>query len=133
MMMKIVEPYMIIMSPPSRTSTLSASAAASTVPTMTGVPAERPVSSAASSVTLPAMSVVQASAGSESSPTMSVKAVQAHGGPASKTDVAARRHVGRIGGECDVGWLGVADGERGEERVAIGGADGLAADGLCLP
>ena len=38
MMMKMVEPYMSIMSPASSTPTLSASAAASTVPTMTGVP-----------------------------------------------------------------------------------------------
>ena len=45
MMMKMVEPYISIMSPVSSTPTLSASAAASMVPTMTGVPSARPVSS----------------------------------------------------------------------------------------
>ena len=63
MMMKMVEPYISIMSPASSTPTLSASAAASMVPTMTGVPAASPVSSAARFVTAPAMSVVQASFG----------------------------------------------------------------------
>ena len=40
--MKMVEPYISIMSPGSSTPTLSASAAASIVPTITGVPAARP-------------------------------------------------------------------------------------------
>ena len=44
MMMKMVEPYMSIMSPAPSTPTLSASAAASMVPAMTGVPAASPVS-----------------------------------------------------------------------------------------
>ena len=59
MMMKMVEPYISIMSPGSSTPTLSASAAASIVPTMTGVPAASPVSSRRRRVTVPAMSVVQ--------------------------------------------------------------------------
>ena len=59
-MMKMVEPYISIMSPASSTPTLSASAAASMVPTMTGVPSASPVSAAARAVTWPAMSVVQA-------------------------------------------------------------------------
>ena len=46
-MMKTVEPYISIMSPGARTPTLTASAAASTVPTVTGVPSARPVSAAA--------------------------------------------------------------------------------------
>lgn len=56
---KIVEPYISIMSPTPKTPTLIASAAASTVPTITGVPIANPVSSLAFSVTSPAMSVVQ--------------------------------------------------------------------------
>ena len=59
--MKMVEPYISIMSPGSSTPTLSASAAASMVPTITGVPTARPVSSAARPCHVPAMSVVQAS------------------------------------------------------------------------
>ena len=47
MMMKMVEPYMTIMSPGLVTPTLSASAAASMVPAITGVPAASPVSRAA--------------------------------------------------------------------------------------
>ena len=63
MMMKMVEPYIIIMSPGSSTPTLSASAAASIVPAMTGVPAASPVSSRRARVTMPAMSVVHSSLG----------------------------------------------------------------------
>ena len=44
---KIVDPYIIIISPAPQTPTLTASAAASIVPTVTGVPGARPVSSAA--------------------------------------------------------------------------------------
>ena len=43
----MVEPYISIISPGSSTPTLTASAAASIVPTITGVPAASPVSSAA--------------------------------------------------------------------------------------
>jgi hypothetical protein len=71
MMMKMVEPYISIMSPGSSTPTLSASAAASMVPAITGVPSARPVSAAACRVTWPAMSVVQARRGSLSRSTMS--------------------------------------------------------------
>ena len=71
MMMKMVEPYMIIMSPASSTPTESASAAASAVPAMTGVPAASPVSSAARGVTAPTMSVVQARSGRRSGSMMS--------------------------------------------------------------
>ena len=59
MMMKMVEPYISIMSPASSTPTLSASAPASMVPAMTGVPSASPVAAAAFGVTVPAMSVVQ--------------------------------------------------------------------------
>jgi hypothetical protein len=50
-MMKMVEPYISIMSPESSTPTLSASAAASMVPAITGVPCARPVAAAAFAVT----------------------------------------------------------------------------------
>ena len=62
-MMKMVEPYMIIMSPGARTPILIASAAASMVPQVTGVPLARPVSSAARSVIWPAISVDHARSG----------------------------------------------------------------------
>ena len=64
MMVKMVEPYMIIMSPGARTPAESASAAASMVPAITGVPAASPVSSAAAAVTSPAISPDHNSAGS---------------------------------------------------------------------
>ena len=66
-MMKIVEPYISIISPGDRTPTLTASAAASMVPTVTGVPSARPVSAAAAAVTRPAISVDHISRGSRSS------------------------------------------------------------------
>ncbi len=69
--MKIVEPYIIIMSPLCRTPTLTASAAASMVPVVTGVPGARPVSCAACAVMWPAISVDQSSFGSLSSAMMS--------------------------------------------------------------
>jgi hypothetical protein len=53
-MKNIVVPYMTIMSPGSTTPTLTASAAASIVPAVTGVPAFSPVSAAAVEVTSPA-------------------------------------------------------------------------------
>ena len=59
-------PYMIIRSPGAPTPTLIASAAASIVPTITGVPSASPVADAASRVTVPAMSVVQPISGSHS-------------------------------------------------------------------
>ena len=68
---KMVEPYISIISPGSRTPTLIASAAASIVPTITGVPGASPVSSAACLVTVPAISVVQAISGRRSSSVMS--------------------------------------------------------------
>ena len=74
-MMKMVEPYIIIMSPGALTPTLTASAAASMVPQVTGVPARSPVSSAAASVTRPATSVDQRSRGSRSGPTVSSRSV----------------------------------------------------------
>ena len=43
----IVEPYMTIMSPACLTPTLTASAAASIVPTVTGIPIGKPVSAEA--------------------------------------------------------------------------------------
>ena len=43
----MVEPYISIMSPEARTPTLTASAAASMVPQVTGVPMASPVSAAA--------------------------------------------------------------------------------------
>ncbi len=52
-----VVPYITIRSPGSVTPTLSASAAASTAPAVTGVPALSPVSSAPRSLTVPAISV----------------------------------------------------------------------------
>ena len=66
-MMNTVEPYMSIISPGARTPTLTASAAASIVPTVTGVPSARPVSAAAAAVTPPAISVDHISRGSRSS------------------------------------------------------------------
>ena len=51
MMVKMVDPYITIMSPGLTTPTLSASDAASMVPAMTGVPAARPVARAAFFVT----------------------------------------------------------------------------------
>ena len=57
MMVKMVEPYIIIMSPGSSTPTLSASAAASMVPAMTGVPSAARSPRAAARVTWPAISV----------------------------------------------------------------------------
>ena len=70
-MMNIVEPYISIISPGDWTPTLTASAAASIVPTMTGVPWARPVSDAAAGVTPPAISVDHASRGNRSSGRMS--------------------------------------------------------------
>ena len=76
MMMKIVDPYIIIMSPGDSTPTLTASAAASIVPASTGVPAARPVSAAAAGVTSPAISEDHNNSGSRSGPTMpSVRSV----------------------------------------------------------
>jgi hypothetical protein len=62
----IVEPYITMKSPGSRTSTLSASAHASIVPTATAVPSGSPVSAAASAVTCPATSLGHANSGSGS-------------------------------------------------------------------
>ena len=62
--MNIVVPYMSIVSPGSRTPTLSASAQASMVPAMTGVPAAIPVRADASAVTQPTGSPAQWSVGS---------------------------------------------------------------------
>ncbi len=59
-------PYMTIVSPTAETPTDAASAHASTVPAVTGVPAASPVSRAASSVILPAISSDQSSRGSSS-------------------------------------------------------------------
>lgn len=64
---KMVEPYMTIMSKGRTMPTLSASEAASIVPAMTGVPAARPVARAAFGVTWPAISVVHKSFGKRSS------------------------------------------------------------------
>ena len=50
-MVKMVEPYISIMSPVRTTPTLSASDAASMVPAVTGVPAASPVACAAPAVT----------------------------------------------------------------------------------
>ena len=69
-MMKMVEPYIIIMSPGFRVPTLTASAAASIVPVVTGVPSARPVSFAARAWILPAISADQANSGRRSSGTM---------------------------------------------------------------
>ena len=66
-MMKTVEPYISIVSPAPRTPTLSASAAASMVPKVTGVPGASPVSPPPRSVTCPAISADQPSRGSMSS------------------------------------------------------------------
>jgi hypothetical protein len=52
-MKKVVLPYMIIRSPGFTTPTLIASLKASTAPIATGVPAARPVASAATGVTDP--------------------------------------------------------------------------------
>ena len=57
--MKIVEPYISIMSPGRSTPTLTASAAASMAPAVTGVPGASPVSAAACVVISPTISVVQ--------------------------------------------------------------------------
>ena len=62
MMMKMVEPYIIIMSPAEHANG-RASAAASIVPTITGVPTASPVSLGLPFVTPPMMSVVQARSG----------------------------------------------------------------------
>ena len=70
-MMNMVEPYISIMSPFRVTPTESASAAASMVPAVTGVPAFSPVSTAASLVTAPAISPDQSSLGNLSRGTMS--------------------------------------------------------------
>ena len=72
---------MSIMSPARRTPTLTASAAASMVPTVTGVPGASPVSAAARRVTSPAISVVQASSGSIPTSTM----------PSARSSLQARR------------------------------------------
>ena len=55
----MVEPYISMASPSSTTPTLTASAPASVVPQMTGVPAARPVSAAAAAVTYPTTWVVE--------------------------------------------------------------------------
>ncbi len=70
-----VEPYIIIVSPGAVTPALTASAAASMVPQVTGVPGRRPVSAAAAAVTWPAMSVDHISRGSRSGPTVSSMSV----------------------------------------------------------
>ena len=57
-------PYMSMVSPGRRTPTLSASAHASIVPAMTGVPAGMPVSTDAAGVTVPTGSAAQRSSGS---------------------------------------------------------------------
>ena len=67
----MVEPYIIIISPGLSAPTESASAAASIVPTVTGVPKARPVNSAASFVTWPAISSDHINRGSFSNGTMS--------------------------------------------------------------
>ena len=80
MIMKTVEPYMTIMSPLRMTPTLSASAAASMVPAMTGVPVESPVARAAFAVTCPAISVVHSDLGGlKPRGTLQVKATAADG------------------------------------------------------
>ena len=65
-MVSAVVPYMTIRSPGSRTPMLAASDQASTVPVTTGMPAGRPVASAASSVISPATSAGQRRSGSSS-------------------------------------------------------------------
>jgi hypothetical protein len=62
----IVEPYMSIRSPRRCASTLTASAQASIVPVITGVPRRSPVCSAAGPETVPATSPDQRSAGRSS-------------------------------------------------------------------
>ena len=70
-MMNSVEPYIIIMSPAWRVPTETASAPASMVPQVTGVPARSPVSAAACAVTRPAISVDHSRRGSISGGQMS--------------------------------------------------------------
>jgi hypothetical protein len=70
MIVKTVEPYITIMSPFRTTPTLSASAAASMVPAITGVPLASPVARAALAVTWPATAVVHMIFGSRSMSTM---------------------------------------------------------------
>jgi hypothetical protein len=65
-----VVPYITIMSPGATTPALIASAAASIVPAVTGVPAINPVSTAAAGVTPPAISADQSSRGSLSGSTI---------------------------------------------------------------
>jgi hypothetical protein len=66
-MMKMVEPYISIISPGAATPTLTASAAASMVPQVTGVPSASPVSAAAAAVMCPAISVDHIRRGKRSS------------------------------------------------------------------
>ncbi len=68
--MNMVVPYMTIMSPGAFTPTLMASAVASIVPVVTGVPAFSPVSAAACGVTCPATSFAQSSRGRRSRSTI---------------------------------------------------------------
>ena len=66
-----MEPYISMVSPGDRTPALNASAQASTVPAVTGVPSDKPVSAAAAALTPPTTSPGQASRGSSRSPQMS--------------------------------------------------------------
>ncbi|MNT53919.1 hypothetical protein D3C72_1910390 [compost metagenome] len=66
---KVVLPYITIRSPGATAPTLIASLSASTAPTATGVPTDRPVAAAACVLISPAISSDQAGRGSASSGT----------------------------------------------------------------
>jgi hypothetical protein len=74
----IVDPYISIRSPGWRTPALNASAQASTVPAVTGVPVNNPVVSAAAAVTVPTTSPGHASRSSATSPVSSLAQFWCH-------------------------------------------------------